>query len=90
MLSGDRSRKRRRCPHSLDGCPQFFAHDTILEYLLSQFEQRRRDWGDETKVSGYVPGYRDIGQKGFRFPFGDSFGMAIDNHGDTQILGAKG
>lgn len=47
-------------------------------------------WGDEIKVSGYVPGYRYIGKEGFRFPFGDYFGMAIDNHGDTQIVWGEG
>ncbi|MGA2354290.1 MAG: sialidase family protein [Terriglobales bacterium] len=47
-------------------------------------------WGDEIKVSGYVPGYRYIGKEGFRFPFGDYFGMAIDNHGDTHIVWGEG
>jgi hypothetical protein len=47
-------------------------------------------WGDEIKISGYVPGYRYISQKGFRFPFGDYFDMAIDIHGDTQIVWGEG
>jgi len=47
-------------------------------------------WGDEIRVSGYVPGFRYIGQKGFRFPFGDYFGMAIDNHGDTHVVWGEG
>lgn len=47
-------------------------------------------WGDEIKVSGYVPGYRYISREGFRFPFGDYFGMAIDNHGDSQIVWGEG
>jgi hypothetical protein len=47
-------------------------------------------WADEIKVSGYVPGYRYIRKEGFRFPFGDYFGMAIDNHGDTQIVWGEG
>lgn len=47
-------------------------------------------WGDEIRISGYVPGYRYIGQKGFRFPFGDYFGLAIDNHGDTHVVWGEG
>src|ERR1700681_1728536 len=41
-------------------------------------------WGEEVRISGYVPGYRYIAKQGFRFPFGDYFGLAIDNHGDTH------
>ena len=47
-------------------------------------------WGEETRVSGYVPGYRYIGKEGFRFPFGDYFGLAIDNHGDTHAVWGEG
>ena len=47
-------------------------------------------WGEETRVSHYVPGYRYISKEGFRFPFGDYFGLAIDNHGDTQIVWGEG
>ena len=47
-------------------------------------------WGEETRLSGYVPGYRYIGAAGFRFPFGDYFGLAIDNHGDTQMVWGEG
>ncbi len=47
-------------------------------------------WGDEIQISGYVPGYRYIGQHGFRFPFGDYFGMAIDNHSDTHVVWGEG
>jgi len=47
-------------------------------------------WSDEARVSGYVPGYRYIKTEGFRFPFGDYFGMAIDNHGDTHIVWGEG
>ncbi len=47
-------------------------------------------WGEETQVSGYVPGYGYISQEGFRFPFGDYFGMAIDNHGDTHLVWGEG
>ncbi len=47
-------------------------------------------WGDETKVSGYAPGYAYIGEEGFRFPFGDYFGLAIDNHGDTHMVWGEG
>ncbi len=47
-------------------------------------------WSDETRVSGFVPGYKYIANEGFRFPFGDYFGMAIDNHGDTHIVWGEG
>jgi hypothetical protein len=47
-------------------------------------------WGEEIRVSGYVPGYRYIGREGFRFPFGDYFGLAIDNHGDTHMVWGEG
>jgi hypothetical protein len=47
-------------------------------------------WGDEIHVSSYVPGYRYISKEGFRFPFGDYFGLAIDNHGDTHVVWGEG
>jgi hypothetical protein len=47
-------------------------------------------WGEEIQLSGYVPGYRYIAKKGFRFPFGDYFGMAIDNHEDTHVVWGEG
>ncbi len=47
-------------------------------------------WSDETRVSGYAPGYKYIAKDGFRFPFGDYFGMTIDNHGDTHITWGEG
>ena len=47
-------------------------------------------WSDEVRLSGYVPGYRYITKKAFRFPFGDYFGMAIDNHNDTHVVWGEG
>jgi hypothetical protein len=47
-------------------------------------------WGEEIRISHYVPGYRYIGKEGFRFPFGDYFGLAIDNHNDTHIVWGEG
>ena len=47
-------------------------------------------WGEEIRVSGYVPGYRYISKEGFRFPFGDYFSLAIDNHGDTHVVWGEG
>ena len=47
-------------------------------------------WGEEIRISGYLPGYRYIGKEGFRFPFGDYFGLAIDNHGDTHVVWGEG
>ena len=47
-------------------------------------------WSDETRLSGYVPGFRYINKKGFRFPFGDYFGIAIDNREDTHAVWGEG
>ncbi len=47
-------------------------------------------WSDESKLSGYVRGYRYISKKGFRFPFGDYFGLAIDDHNDTHVVWGEG
>jgi hypothetical protein len=47
-------------------------------------------WGEEIRVSVYVPGYRYIVKEGFRFPFGDYFSLAIDNHGDTHVVWGEG
>jgi hypothetical protein len=47
-------------------------------------------WSDEIQISGYVPGYRYISKVGFRFPFGDYFGLAIDNHSDTHVVWGEG
>jgi BNR repeat-like domain len=47
-------------------------------------------WGEETRISTYVSGYRYITRDGFRFPFGDYFGLAIDNHGDTHVVWGEG
>jgi len=47
-------------------------------------------WSDEARLSGYVRGYRYVGKKGFRFPFGDYFGIAIDNHDDTHAVWGEG
>ena len=47
-------------------------------------------WSPESRLSSYVPGYRYIGKKGFHFPFGDYFGIAIDNHDDTHVVWGEG
>jgi hypothetical protein len=47
-------------------------------------------WGEETRISGYVPSYPYISKDGFRFPFGDYFGLAVDNHGDTHVVWGEG
>ena len=47
-------------------------------------------WGEEIRISGYVPDYSYISGEGFRFPFGDYFGLAIDNHGDTHVVWGEG
>jgi hypothetical protein len=47
-------------------------------------------WSEEIRLSRYVPGFKYIAKTGFRFPFGDYFGMAIDNHGDTHVVWGEG
>jgi hypothetical protein len=47
-------------------------------------------WSAETRLSSYVAGYRYIGKKGFRFPFGDYFGIAIDNNNDSHVVWGEG
>ena len=47
-------------------------------------------WSAESRLSSYVSGYRYIGKKGFRFPFGDYFGLAIDNHDTTHVVWGEG
>jgi BNR repeat-like domain len=47
-------------------------------------------WSGETQLSSYVPGFAYIRSKGFSFPFGDYFGMAIDGLGDTQAVWGEG
>lgn len=47
-------------------------------------------WSVEARLSGYVPGFRYIEKKGFRFPFGDYFGLAIDNHDGTHAVWGEG
>ncbi len=47
-------------------------------------------WSAESKISSYVPGYRYIRPNGFSFPFGDYFGIGIDNKGQTQAVWGEG
>jgi hypothetical protein len=47
-------------------------------------------WSEETRLSSYVSGFRYIRLKGFSFPFGDYFGIAIDNKGDTHVVWGEG
>jgi hypothetical protein len=47
-------------------------------------------WSAESRLSGYLPGYRYIRQKGFSFPFGDYFEMDIDSQGRTQVVWGEG
>ena len=47
-------------------------------------------WSEESKLSGYVPGYRYIRSKGFSFPFGDYFQINIDHEGQTQAVWGEG
>ena len=47
-------------------------------------------WSEETRLSSYVRGYKYITKDGFKFPFGDYFGIAIDNHEDTHVVWGEG
>jgi hypothetical protein len=47
-------------------------------------------WSPETQLSSFVPGYSYIQPSGFSFPFGDFFGITIDNRGDSQVVWGEG
>ena len=47
-------------------------------------------WSPESLLSGPSAGYDYILPQGFRFPFGDYFGLAIDNEGTTHAVWGEG
>ncbi|MGO9085677.1 MAG: sialidase family protein [Candidatus Sulfotelmatobacter sp.] len=47
-------------------------------------------WSAETQLSGPARGYDYILREGFRFPFGDYFGLAIDSDGATHAVWGEG
>jgi len=47
-------------------------------------------WAAETQLSGPARGYDYILPDGFRFPFGDYFGLAIDSEGATHAVWGEG
>lgn len=47
-------------------------------------------WSAEVQLSGPAQGYEYILSKGFRFPFGDYFGLAIDSDGTTHAVWGEG
>ncbi len=47
-------------------------------------------WNLETRLSGPAPAYDYILPEGFRFPFGDYFGLAIDSDGATHAVWGEG
>jgi hypothetical protein len=47
-------------------------------------------WSAETRLSGATAGYDYILPEGFRFPFGDYFGLAIDSDGTTHAVWGEG
>lgn len=47
-------------------------------------------WGPEVQLSSPVPGYDYILPHGFRFPFGDYFGLAVDSQGATHAVWGEG
>jgi len=47
-------------------------------------------WSAEARLSGPARGYDYILSAGFRFPFGDYFGLAIDSEGATHAVWGEG
>jgi hypothetical protein len=47
-------------------------------------------WSAETQLSGPARGYDYVLRDGFRFPFGDYFGLAIDSEGTTHVVWGEG
>ena len=47
-------------------------------------------WSQEAQLSGLARNYDYILSGGFRFPFGDYFGIAIDNEGNTHAVWGEG
>lgn len=47
-------------------------------------------WSAERKLSSDASGYSYIQSEGFRFPFGDYFGLAIDSLGQTHAVWGEG
>ena len=47
-------------------------------------------WSAESRLSGAAQGYEYILPGGFRFPFGDYFGLAIDSEGATHAVWGEG
>jgi len=47
-------------------------------------------WEDEVQLSAPVRNYSYILPNGFRFPFGDYFGLALDNNGNTHAVWGEG
>lgn len=47
-------------------------------------------WSGETQLSSGARGYDYILPSGFRFPFGDYFGLAIDSDGNTHAVWGEG
>ena len=47
-------------------------------------------WSAESRLSGAAPGYDYILPDGFRFPFGDYFGLTIDSEGATHAVWGEG
>jgi Neuraminidase (sialidase) len=47
-------------------------------------------WSNETQLSSYVAGYSYLDQNGFAFPYGDYFGMDVDDRGASQVVWGEG
>lgn len=47
-------------------------------------------WGEEAQLSAPVRNYDYILSTGYRFPFGDYFGLAIDDQGNTHVVWGEG
>lgn len=65
-------------------------NDPIWNTYLRASTNGGATWGEESQLSGPARGYDYIAPHGFRFPFGDYFGLAIDNLGTTHVVWGEG
>lgn len=65
-------------------------NDPIWNTYLRTSTNGGATWGEESQLSGPARGYDYIVPNGFRFPFGDYFGLAIDSLGTTHVVWGEG
>jgi hypothetical protein len=68
--------------------------DTRVGSLWNVYYRRSSDggshFGPEADLSTYVAGFSYIPPGGYSFPFGDYYGMAIDDRRDTHVVWGEG